>query len=62
MENLKALVYGKDLTDYQKALAIKEFEKLQERVKYLEEREDILSKLEAAGVDNWCGYEEAFKD
>ena len=29
------------------------------RVKHLEERDDFLSCLEAMGVDNWCGYEEA---
>jgi hypothetical protein len=29
MENLKALVYGRALTTYQKGLAVQEFEKLQ---------------------------------
>lgn len=28
----------------------------------LEERDRILSALEAAGVDNWEGYSEAFRD
>lgn len=28
----------------------------------LEEKADILRKLEAAGVDNWEGYSEAFED
>lgn len=28
MENLKALIYGRELTTYQKGLAIQEFEKL----------------------------------
>jgi len=29
MENLKALIHGKDITAYQKALALQEFEKMQ---------------------------------
>lgn len=36
------------------------------KIKYLVERDLILQKLELAGVDNWCGYEDAiswvFKD
>lgn len=32
------------------------------RLKYLEERDAFLSRLEAAGVDNWEGYCEAFDD
>lgn len=27
----------------------------------MQERLDFLSCLEAAGVDNWCGYSEAWK-
>ena len=29
MENLKALIHGRDLTAYQKGLALQEFEKMQ---------------------------------
>ena len=29
MENLKALIHGRDLTTYQKGLALQEFEKIQ---------------------------------
>lgn len=29
---------------------------------YLKERDRILTALEAAGVDNWEGYSEAFQD
>ena len=36
IENLKALIYGKDLTIYQKALAMNEWSKLQLYVKDLE--------------------------
>jgi hypothetical protein len=28
-------------------------------LKYLQERDEILSALEAGGVDNWEGYDEA---
>lgn len=50
----------------EKADAYAEARKLKERlVNYiakLEESADTLHKLEAAGVDNWEGYSEAFKD
>ena len=44
MENLRALVYGRKLNDYQKALAIKEFEKLESVDKKHQERIDELEK------------------
>lgn len=34
---------------------------LLERVKRLERRDEILSALEAGGVDNWVGYDDAFE-
>jgi len=36
MENLKALVYGRDLTTYQKGLALQEFEKGQKALEIYE--------------------------
>lgn len=40
-----------------------EFRKLLvDHVGHLEERNDFLCRLEAAGVDNWCGYDLAFDD
>lgn len=36
-----------------------ERDKLQAEVKQLKEREKILNALEAIGVDNWDGYDEA---
>jgi hypothetical protein len=36
MENLKALVFGKKLTSYQRALAQREFKNMEERLELLE--------------------------
>jgi len=36
MENLKALVFGKETTPYQKALALREFKDITERLELLE--------------------------
>lgn len=36
MENLKALVYNKQLTQYQRALALREFKDMVERLELLE--------------------------
>ena len=49
MENLKALVYGRKLNDYQKALAKSEFEKLEQRHK--EANEFIKTVAEMMGID-----------
>lgn len=32
------------------------------RLKYLEHRDDVLSALEAGGVDNWEWYSESLND
>jgi DNA polymerase III epsilon subunit-like protein len=51
------------ILDYsQKYVSSKTHNELKERVEYLEERDDELSRLEAYGVDNWCGYGEAMSD
>lgn len=34
---------------------------LSESVKLLEKRDQILTALEAGGVDNWVGYDDAFE-
>jgi len=34
----------------------------EERYRYLQERDDILSALEAGGVDNWEWYSESLRD
>lgn len=39
-----------------------EIKKLQEKIEYLEDRDEELSKLEAYGVDNWSGYSDALRD
>ena len=41
---------------------IAEITKLRKQIILLKARDDTLSKLEAAGVDNWEGYSEAFQD
>lgn len=51
------------ILDYtQKYVSSKTHDKLKERIEYLEERDEELSKLEAYGVDNWSGYGEAMSD
>ena len=54
MENLKALVYGRKLNDYQKVLAQSEFEKLEEENKkfhkQLQNGRDYLMQLEDINV------------
>lgn len=35
---------------------------LEERIEELEERDRLLSALEAGGVDNWEGYEPSMED
>lgn len=45
MENLRALVEGRELTPYQRALAKAEFKKLTERLKYLEELQDVYRSM-----------------
>ena len=57
MENLKALVYGRQLNNYQRGLAIQEFEKLQQSNKDANEFIiDIanLLKIETDGI----GYDD----
>jgi hypothetical protein len=49
-----------DGTHYSVAMA--EWERLQRELKRLRERDGILCRLEAAGVDNWEGYSTAFDD
>ena len=49
MENLKALVYGKELNKYQRKLAQKEFEKLEKHRK--EANEFIKDVAEMVGID-----------
>ena len=39
---------------------VQEITKLRRKIIKLQERSDFLSRLEAAGVDNWEGYSEAF--
>ena len=38
-----------------------EIEEFENYLNELEEDRDLLYALQAAGVDNWCGYEEAMK-
>lgn len=42
-------------------ITIEEMENIQTYLEELEEDRDLLYALQAAGVDNWCGYEEAMK-
>ena len=42
-------------------ITIEEIENIQTYLEELEEDRDLLYALQAAGVDNWCGYEEAMK-
>ena len=57
MENLKALIYGRELTNYQRALAIQELEKLQNNSKeanqFIIDIADLL-KMDTDGV----GYDD----
>ncbi|MDH4127135.1 MAG: hypothetical protein OEV44_00165 [Spirochaetota bacterium] len=53
MENLKALVYGKELNDYQKALAVQEFEKLQQSKKNA--NESLIMKVKETYIVNVNG-------
>jgi hypothetical protein len=55
--------YNAIILDFtEKYVSSKTYNELKERVEYLEERDDELSRLEAYGVDNWCGYDEAMSD
>ena len=38
-----------------------EMEEFENYLNELKEDRDLLYTLQAAGVDNWCGYEEAMK-
>ena len=38
-----------------------EMQEFENYLNELEEDRDLLYALQAAGVDNWCGYEEAMK-
>lgn len=38
-----------------------EMEEFENYLNELEEDRDLLYALQTAGVDNWCGYEEAMK-
>ena len=38
-----------------------EMEEFENYLNELEEDRDLLYALQAAGADNWCGYEEAMK-
>lgn len=38
-----------------------EMEEFENYLNELEEDRDLLYALQAAGVDNWCGYEETMK-
>lgn len=42
-------------------ITIEEMENIQTYLEELEEDRDLLYALQAAGVDNWYGYEEAMK-
>ena len=42
-------------------ITIEEMENIQTYLEELEEYRDLLYALQAAGVDNWCGYEEAMR-
>lgn len=50
-------------TERYKELIAKEetLAKLKSEIKRLDKREMKLDALEAAGVDNWCGYEDAME-
>lgn len=42
-------------------ITIEEMENIQTYLEELEDDRDLLYALQAAGVDNWYGYEEAMK-
>ena len=42
-------------------ITFEEMTKIEKYLNELEEDRDLLYALQAAGVDNWCGYEEAMK-
>lgn len=42
-------------------ITIEEIENIQTYLEELEDDRDLLYALQAAGVDNWYGYEEAMK-
>lgn len=42
-------------------ITFEEMTKIENYLNELEEDRDLLYALQAAGVDNWCGYEEAMK-
>ena len=42
-------------------ITFEEMTKIENYINELEEDRDLLYALQAAGVDNWCGYEEAMK-
>lgn len=50
------------VTDEVFGLVQPEIERLRARVAELEEDSKKLARLEAAGVDNWEGYSNAFRD
>lgn len=67
MENLKALVYGRKLNNYQRSLAIQEFEKLQQNNKdaneFIIDIADLLKMdTDSAGYDDIQFSIDDFKD
>jgi len=58
IENLKALIYGRELTAYQKALAINEWSKLQLYINDLEK----LNLHTVSGIFSASDMEEAYND
>jgi hypothetical protein len=54
MENLKALVYGRNLNNYQKALAQREFEGLIERLKIYKQANALKTSDESVKTCHTC--------
>ena len=59
IENLKAWIYGKSTTGYQRALGMREFEQLLSYVNELEQLRQTLVSGSLPPVCNGCGYYQA---
>ena len=64
MENLKALVFGKQLTAYQRALAQREFKDIVERLELLEKvvKNNAVLPHVSKSVCRHCGAEDSIVD
>ena len=62
MENLKAVVFGKQTTPYQRALALREFKDMSERLELLEKAVNKNCNLQNVNACTWKEKLEALID